>query len=377
MIAERHEQLRDGDAEVAARRVEAEREALAPLGIEERDVRHRRGEVAAAEAGRRRAGEQDPELRVVRLRLQPAARDEEREQQRRDEQQRRADAGPQPPAEARDRERVGDPQRRRRRGSGPPSARTARAATASIPALPRLRTTIVHSTQMLKPRCSAKIENARFLRAIRLPVRLPEPLVLGFPVRRSSVPRGHGGEARTRPAVLCTARRSGHRAHGFSPRGRWLNRPVQVSARALDAAPTRSPGRGGRPRRAARTSRWPTSPPGCGMAKPTLYRLAGSRDDLVRACVDAEAERLLGHLHDDARRATTPLDGALRAMARVRGGVAGRVPPAVRRGAGRTSRAAIERLEQRARRAAARSAEPARPAGRRAAGRRARPSSPG
>src|SRR3954451_10077851 len=32
-----------------------------------------------------------------------------------------------------------------------------------------LSTTIVHSTQMLKPMCSAKIEKIRFLRAIRLP----------------------------------------------------------------------------------------------------------------------------------------------------------------------------------------------------------------
>ena len=34
-----------------------------------------------------------------------------------------------------------------------------------------------------------------------------------------------------------------------------------------------------------------------GVAKPTLYRLAGSKEQLVRACVDAEAERLLDHLH--------------------------------------------------------------------------------
>jgi AcrR family transcriptional regulator len=50
-----------------------------------------------------------------------------------------------------------------------------------------------------------------------------------------------------------------------------------------------------------------------GMAKPTLYRLAGSKAELLRACVDAEAERLLGHLHatfDD----DDPLGGALRAM---------------------------------------------------------------
>src|SRR3954447_894335 len=42
-----------------------------------------------------------------------------------------------------------------------------------------------------------------------------------------------------------------------------------------------------------------------GVAKPTLYKLAGSRDALVRTCVETEAERLLGHLHahDDAARA--------------------------------------------------------------------------
>ncbi|MGN6188644.1 MAG: TetR/AcrR family transcriptional regulator [Conexibacter sp.] len=33
------------------------------------------------------------------------------------------------------------------------------------------------------------------------------------------------------------------------------------------------------------------------VAKPTLYRMAGSREELVQLCVDAEAERLLEHLH--------------------------------------------------------------------------------
>lgn len=33
------------------------------------------------------------------------------------------------------------------------------------------------------------------------------------------------------------------------------------------------------------------------VAKPTLYRMAGSRDELVQLCVDAEAERLLEQLH--------------------------------------------------------------------------------
>jgi AcrR family transcriptional regulator len=45
-----------------------------------------------------------------------------------------------------------------------------------------------------------------------------------------------------------------------------------------------------------------------GVAKPTLYKLAGSRDALVRACVETEAERLLGHLHEHA-------DDAVRAVA--------------------------------------------------------------
>ena len=43
-----------------------------------------------------------------------------------------------------------------------------------------------------------------------------------------------------------------------------------------------------------------------GLAKPTLYRLAGSKEELVRICVDAETERLLDHLH----RAMSGLDGA-------------------------------------------------------------------
>jgi AcrR family transcriptional regulator len=37
-----------------------------------------------------------------------------------------------------------------------------------------------------------------------------------------------------------------------------------------------------------------------GLAKPTLYKLAGSRDELVRTCVETETERLLGHLHERA-----------------------------------------------------------------------------
>jgi AcrR family transcriptional regulator len=43
-----------------------------------------------------------------------------------------------------------------------------------------------------------------------------------------------------------------------------------------------------------------------GVAKPTLYRLAHSKEELLRACVDAEMERLLGHLHGSL----SDMDGA-------------------------------------------------------------------
>jgi AcrR family transcriptional regulator len=43
-----------------------------------------------------------------------------------------------------------------------------------------------------------------------------------------------------------------------------------------------------------------------GVAKPTLYRLAHSKEELLRACVDAEMERLLDHLHGSL----SELDGA-------------------------------------------------------------------
>lgn len=36
-----------------------------------------------------------------------------------------------------------------------------------------------------------------------------------------------------------------------------------------------------------------------GVAKPTLYRMAGSRDELIALSIDAEAERLLDAIHRD------------------------------------------------------------------------------
>jgi hypothetical protein len=63
-----------------------------------------------------------------------------------------------------------------------------------IPAFARLMTMIVHSTQIEKPRCSAKIEKARFLRAIRRPPAAQNAASSGFqssiqrPARRAATP---------------------------------------------------------------------------------------------------------------------------------------------------------------------------------------------
>jgi AcrR family transcriptional regulator len=85
-----------------------------------------------------------------------------------------------------------------------------------------------------------------------------------------------------------------------------------------------------------------------GVAKPTLYRLAGSRDELVVLCIDAEAERLIGHLHEtfangSARDASDLVDAAVeRYAAESPGGLellfGGRYPPA---------RDAVRRVEDR------------------------------
>src|SRR5689334_15499131 len=55
-----------------------------------------------------------------------------------------------------------------------------------------------------------------------------------------------------------------------------------------------------------------------GMAKPTLFKLAGSRAELVRSCVETEAERALGHLYEHAGPAASLADvtAALDAYAR-------------------------------------------------------------
>ena len=52
-----------------------------------------------------------------------------------------------------------------------------------------------------------------------------------------------------------------------------------------------------------------------GVAKPTLYKLAGSKDELIRTCIEAETERVVGHLHERLAGASTAwVPEALRAM---------------------------------------------------------------
>lgn len=64
------------------------------------------------------------------------------------------------------------------------------------------------------------------------------------------------------------------------------------------------------------------------LAKPTLYKLSGSKDELLQACVDAETERLNGHLDDalldigEAGSVSAVVDGVLRYAADSPGGFA-------------------------------------------------------
>src|SRR3954471_12801946 len=93
-----------------------------------------------------------------------------------------------------------------------------------------------------------------------------------------------------------------------SPVGRWLNRRVHARVAGmrrrleLRAAPAVLPAGGATMADVARR---------LGVAKPTLYKLAGSREELLRACVEAETERLLGHLHAEG---AAELAGVVRAV---------------------------------------------------------------
>ncbi len=97
---DRSEQLHAGDADIAAGCVEAERPALHPVGIEEGDVGHRGGEVAAAETGKGRDQQHQPERRI-------GLADEIGQTQRRNQQHTRREDGPVAAAERRHREGIG------------------------------------------------------------------------------------------------------------------------------------------------------------------------------------------------------------------------------------------------------------------------------
>ena len=84
------------------------------------------------------------------------------------------------------------------------------------------------------------------------------------------------------------------------------------------------------------------------VAKPTLYRLVRSREELVQLCLDAEAERLIGHLHEAFRQ---PPDGdPTEAVERAVGAFAADSPAGfdlLFGGAFPPARAAVRRIEDR------------------------------
>ncbi len=102
---DRRQQLDAAHADVSASCVQSERPALHAVRIEERDVGHARGEVAAAET-RKGGGQQHQPERRIRL------TDEIGERDGGNEQHCRAEDRPVPAAEDRHRERVGKPHER-------------------------------------------------------------------------------------------------------------------------------------------------------------------------------------------------------------------------------------------------------------------------
>ena len=100
---ERHDELDRAHAKVAETGIEAERTSLLRLGEEKADVRHRGGEVAAAEAAEQRQQQKHPVRRARVLHGEPDA-------DRRDQERGGRDRGPAPAAEDRHHEAVEDAQ---------------------------------------------------------------------------------------------------------------------------------------------------------------------------------------------------------------------------------------------------------------------------
>ena len=173
---DRRQQLHAADADIAAGRVEAERPALHPVGIEERDIGHAGGEIAAAEAGRRGDQQHQPERRV-------GLGDEIGERHRRDEQHRRAEDRPVAAAERRHREGVGKPhQRADQPGQRDELKQLVGRVVESRPAAAWWR----RCSRSARPRSrDARRRSTRSGCGGRsvLPLRFPERLVFGAPIR--------------------------------------------------------------------------------------------------------------------------------------------------------------------------------------------------
>ena len=170
---EQADELDRRDAEVAAAGVDAERPALEPVRVEGVDVRHRGGEVAAADAGER--GERSA-ASCTRRRARAGTR--------------RATAGTSSSAALKI-VQLRPPNRATAnvygsRSTAPTSAGTAvsrNLPAGSMPyAGPRNSTSTDHSVHTEKPMCSEKIEKIRLRRAIRRAGVLPELRVLRPPV---------------------------------------------------------------------------------------------------------------------------------------------------------------------------------------------------
>ena len=191
------DQLDHRHADVAAARVQAQRPALRRSREEGVDVRHRRGEVAAADAGERGHHHEG--------RVRRAGVHDDRGEDRRHQQQQRAERS------SSCGRRTGPPRRCRAAAARPPTrvgiepGRTCPAG--SMPYSGPMNSTMTdHRVQIEKPMCSERTENSRLRLAILAPV-APRSSRPRAPTARSSgratrlpraVPVVHGAVVVTR-----------------------------------------------------------------------------------------------------------------------------------------------------------------------------------
>jgi hypothetical protein len=171
---QRHHELRQWQAQVAEPRVEAERGAHARLRIEEADVGHRAGEIAATQAAQQREQHHDLERRGRVLHRHADA-------QRRHQQAGGGQRGPAPAAEHRHREGIDEAQRgaRQRRQRGEPEQLVGREVEAR-------RGQVHHHHRPHHPDRERDHQRgdrqAQVARRHALALRAPEPRVFGVPV---------------------------------------------------------------------------------------------------------------------------------------------------------------------------------------------------